>query len=83
MRYTGMATGGGGFNRYGVGSKVYGGGRSNPTSGPVDPLGYRERDAKEAARRAAMLKRLRAGFSKNFGSPAYLKDISSGGFNAS
>lgn len=81
MRYTGMATGGGGFNSYGAGNKVYGAGRSNPTMGPVDRLGYRERDAKEAARRAAMLKRLRAGLSKNYGSPAYLKDLSQGGFN--
>lgn len=29
---------------YAAGNKVYGFGRSNPTSGPVDPLGYRERD---------------------------------------
>jgi len=74
MRYTGMATGGGGFNSYAVGNKVYGSGRSNPTMGPVDRLGYRERDRKEAARRNAMLKKLRAGFAKNYGSPAYLTD---------
>ena len=80
MRYTGMATGGGGFNPYSGGSKVYGSGLSSPTMGPVDKLGYRERDRKEAARRAAMLKRLRAGFAKNYGSPAYLRDISQGGF---
>lgn len=75
MRYTGMATGGGGFNSYSVGDKIYGAGRSNPTSGPVDKLGYRERDRKEAARRNAMLKKMRANFSKNYGSPAYLRDL--------
>lgn len=75
MRYTGMATGGAGYNEYAVGRKFYGGGRSNPTSGPVDPLGYRERDAVTKARRAAMLKRLRAGFTKNYGSAAYLRDL--------
>jgi hypothetical protein len=75
MRYTGMATGGGGYNRYGVGAKVYGSGRSNPTMGPVDKMGYRERDAKAKARRAAMLKKIRANFSKNYGSPAYLRDL--------
>jgi hypothetical protein len=75
MRYTGMATGGGGYNKYGSGSKHYGGGRSMPTIGPVDPIGYKERDAKEKARRNAMLKRIRAGFDKNYGSPAWLRDL--------
>lgn len=45
---------------YLVGNKVYGGGRSFPTSGPVDPTGYRERDLKAAARRSAVLRRLKA-----------------------
>lgn len=77
MRYTGMATGGGGYNRYGVGAKVYGAGRSAPTMGAVDKLGYKERDAKQKARRDAMLKRLRANLGKNYGSPAYLRDLGS------
>lgn len=77
MRYTGMATGGGGYNRYGVGSKIYGGGRSNPTMGPVDPTGYRERDAKAKARRNAILKRLRARLGENYGSAAVLRDLES------
>ncbi len=34
---------------YGVGNKIYGGGRSNPTSGPVDKSGYRERELNKAA----------------------------------
>lgn len=37
----------GATQRYSAGNKVYGMGRSNPTSGPVDPIGYRERDAKK------------------------------------
>jgi len=49
------------FNPYGVGDKVYGGGRSAPNIGPTrSPEGYRERDLKGKARRNAMLKRLQA-----------------------
>lgn len=48
-----------GFNTYAAGRKIYGGGRSNPTSGPVDKIGYRERDLKHRARRQAVLNRLR------------------------
>lgn len=77
MRYTGTATGGGGYNRYGVGNKVYGAGRSSPNIGPVDPLGYKERDAKSKARRDAILKRLRARMGKNYGSAAVLRDLES------
>lgn len=75
MRYTGMATGGGGYNRYGVGAKAYGGGRPFPTNGRVDPTGYRERDMKEKARRDAMLKKMRAGFQKNYGSAGWLRNL--------
>lgn len=49
-----------GINPYTVGNKVYGGGRSMPTIGPVDPLGYAERDATATARRDAILRRLKA-----------------------
>lgn len=45
---------------YKVGPRIYGGGRSFPTMGPVDKLGYRERDLKHKARRQAMLNRLKA-----------------------
>lgn len=37
------------FNRYAAGRKVYGGGRSNPTSGTVDPTGYIDRSANNMA----------------------------------
>lgn len=53
--YRGVAKAGGGFSSYAAGSKTYGGGRSMPTLGPVDPLGYRERDLKLKARRNALL----------------------------
>ena len=60
------------FNSYAAGNKVYGGGRSYPTSGPVDKLGYRERDAKVRLRRNALLRRLKAGNSKNYMSSDWL-----------
>ena len=57
------------FLPYLVGNKVYGGGRSFPNLGPSDPLGYRERDLKAAARRSALLRRLKARASGNYLSP--------------
>jgi hypothetical protein len=60
------------FNSYAAGNKIYGGGRSFPTMGPVDIMGYRERDLKTKAKRNAMLRRLKAGNTKNFNSPAWL-----------
>ena len=54
------------FNAYAAGNKVYGAGRSFPTMGPVDKLGYRERDAKTRLRRNAMLRRMKAGNAKNY-----------------
>jgi hypothetical protein len=52
--------GGAGFNAYAAGAKVYGQGRSAPNVGPVSPnakLGYAQRDAQNAARRAAFMQR--------------------------
>ncbi len=57
------------FLPYSAGDKIYGGGRDAPNIGPVDPTGYRERDLKYQARRSAMLRRLKAVQSNNFGSP--------------
>lgn len=48
------------FLPYAVGRKIYGGGRDAPNIGPVDPTGHSERDLKYQARRAAMLRRLKA-----------------------
>ena len=60
------------FQAYAAGNKIYGAGRSNPTSGPVDKLGYKERDAATRLKRNAMLRRMKAGNSGNFMSPDYL-----------
>lgn len=56
------------FLPYSAGNKIYGGGRDAPNIGPVDPTGHRERDLKYQARRTAMLRRLKAMQSGNFGS---------------
>jgi hypothetical protein len=48
------------FNPYAAGAKIYGGGRYNPTMGPVDKSGYAERDRKLAVRRNALQAKLKA-----------------------
>jgi len=48
------------FSPYTAGNKVYGGGRPMPTIGPVDKMGYRQRDRMAKARRNALLRRMRA-----------------------
>jgi hypothetical protein len=53
---------------YAAGNKIYGGGRSAPNIGPVDPTGHATRDLKYQARRSAMLRRLKAMQAGNFGS---------------
>ncbi len=53
---------------YAAGDKIYGGGRSAPNLGPVDPTGHRERDMKYHARRVAMQRRLAALKNQNFAS---------------
>lgn len=63
------------INPYAVGNKVYGGGRSFPTSGPVDPMGYAERDLRAAAQRNAMLRRMKANMAGNFASPDAQRSI--------
>lgn len=60
------------FNPYAAGNKMYGFGRSNPTSGPVDKLGYRERDAETRLRRNALLRRMKAMSQGNYMSAPYL-----------
>lgn len=46
------------YTPYAAGMKLYGGGRSNPTSGPVDKEGYREREMLNRAKRNATLQML-------------------------
>ena len=60
------------YTPYAAGYKLYGGGRSNPTAGPVDKAGYQERDLMNNARRDAVLRRMKAAQQGNYASPAYL-----------
>lgn len=60
------------FNSYAAGNKVYGAGRSNPTSGPVDKLGYRERDLAHRSKRNAILRRLKKNQSGSYMSSDWL-----------
>ena len=49
------------FNPYGAGEKIYGPGRSAPNIGPTaNREGYVERDRLAQAKRAAMLRRMKA-----------------------
>lgn len=63
------------FNPYAVGNKIYGGGRSFPTSGPVDKAGYRERDAVSKARKDAILRRMKANDSGKFASADSMRKV--------
>lgn len=64
-----------GINPYAAGGKIYGGGRSFPTMGPVDPMGYKERDNKASARRNAILRRMQAKQSGKYGSADALREV--------
>lgn len=65
--------GGSGYNPYAAGAKQYPGGY--PNAGGVDPAGYKERDAKASTRRNALLRRLQAQQSGNYGSAAAQRPI--------
>ena len=67
MAYTPRTTSS--YNPYAVGKKIYGGGRSFPTMGPVDKLGYAERDAMSKSRRDAILRRLKDSSRGKYASP--------------
>jgi hypothetical protein len=60
---------------YSVGNRVYGGGRSFPTSGPVDRSGYKERDLTARARRDAVNRRLKAVQSGKYASADALRKV--------
>ena len=63
------------YNPYTAGDKLYGGGRSFPTMGPVDKMGYRERDAVSKARRDAIARRLKANASGKFASSDSMRKV--------
>lgn len=58
-----------GFNPYAAGAKIYGGSRYNPTMGPVDPTGYKERDRMRQVRRNATQQMLRDRMRGAYGNP--------------
>lgn len=61
------------FQSYAAGNKRYGfGTRTAPNIGPSDKLGYRERDARNKLKRNALLRRMKAGNTKNFMSQDWL-----------
>jgi hypothetical protein len=64
----------GGYNAYAAGSKVYNGGSSAPNIGPVDKMGYRERDLKYKVRQRqnAILRRMQARQKGDYASSANL-----------
>ena len=61
-----------GFNPFAAGHKLYGMGRTNPTSGPVDKAGYRARDLAAKRRRNAILRMLQAQQGGNYMSKEWL-----------
>lgn len=63
------------MNPYSAGNKIYGGGRSFPTSGPVDKMGYAERDRVSAARRSAIVRRLKANSKGDYASADSLRRV--------
>lgn len=73
MAYTSRQTSG--INPYSAGEKIYGGGRSHPTMGPVDKLGYAERDLKHRARRNAILRKMQAKQDGNYASADALRKV--------
>lgn len=63
------------FNPYSAGARVYGGGRMNPTMGPVDKAGYAERDRARRAKLNALRAKTKAMSNKNYASPDFMRFI--------
>jgi hypothetical protein len=57
------------FNPYAAGAKIYNSIASSPTRGAVDKTGYAARDRKLAARRNAILAKMKAVNAGNMASP--------------
>jgi len=60
------------YTPYAAGMKLYGGGRSNPTMGPVQKEGYEERDRLNRTKRQAVLNQMKKAQSGEFMSPEVL-----------
>jgi len=63
------------FNPLAAGARMYGGGRMNPTSGPVEKAGYKERDLKRRAKLNALRAKTKAMSTKNYASPDFMRDL--------
>ena len=61
------------YTPYAAGPKMYGLGTYNPTSGPVDKVGYKQRDRNTQARKNAVLRRLQASQAGNHMQPDVLR----------
>lgn len=61
------------FSPYAAGRKVYGAVGSSPNIGPVDKSGYAARDRRLAARRNAVLQRMRGMNTGAYNSPDVLR----------
>lgn len=63
------------YNPYAVGNVVYNGTSNSPHSGTqLDPLGYKERDARAKVRRNAILRRMKAQNTRNFNTSDWLRE---------
>ena len=63
------------FNPFAAGARKYGMGRTNPTSGAVDPSGYAARDLKRKAKMNALAAKTKASAKGNYASPNYLRSL--------
>lgn len=67
------------YTPYASGRKMYGfAGRTNPTSGPIDPQGregYQQRDMVAQARKRAILSRMSAEQRGRYMDPDYLRSV--------
>jgi hypothetical protein len=61
------------FNPYAAGQKIYNAVSSSPTMGPVDKTGYADRDRRLAARRNAVLQRMKGMNAGAYSSPDVLR----------
>lgn len=63
------------FTPYAAGRKFYGMGRSFPTAGKVDPMGYKTRDLAANTRKNAVMRRLKSLQSGRIMQPDVLRSL--------